>query len=710
MAHARELARQFAAGLVAGITGVIFAMTYGALLFAGPLERFLGYGLTMALIALFVGSLVGWASREKALMAGVDSNSTALLASALAGLAAAHLAPDDTLNVALAVVFATCLVCAATFWFLSWRGLANIVRFVPFPVMAGFLAASGWLLLMGAMTVIVGTPLTLENAVRLSLNAWQPLGGAMVVALVLFALSSRLPGSVLMPVVIAVTTLIVHAVLASPMCSDACDPSRLLFPPAPETLWRPPWRIWLDGDMLRLVASFLPTMLVVAFVAMLGVMLSLASLEMELRREFDLGHELRVHAGALAIMGSLGGTVASASISRTTLNARSGGTAVAGLVCAALALSMLLGGAKLMGYMSRAAIGGLLLYLGMSMLRQWIWDVRRTARPVEVLQILLIVAITARHGFIAGFGAGVLFACVTFVVTYSRIPLADLASHLGAMRSSVVRPPAQEQLLSVHGVKVPVYRLSGYVFFGSASKIDAMFMDHLVGHSEAVVLDFSRVSGIDTSALTVFQRILRRHVGSTVEFHFVHGPATRVQLESLVFAPGASGKLAFHETLDFALEAAEERLIDKHEVAVTDQTMMRTAASLDWRSPFEDYLETREVAQDEALFQEGDRSDEVYFVESGRFDVLKRVDDGPPVRLAKVRHGALIGEIAFYLGEPRSATIVATRPSSVRVMHRAALQRMRGERPELATQFDHMVIRSVARSLKRTTEMVTTLA
>ena len=104
----------------------------------------------------------------------------------------------------------TTVVCAAAFWFLSWRGLANIVRFVPFPVMAGFLAASGWLLANGAMTVIVGTPLTVENAVRLSLNAWQPLCAALAVAAVLFALSRRLPGSVLMPVVIAVTTLIVH--------------------------------------------------------------------------------------------------------------------------------------------------------------------------------------------------------------------------------------------------------------------------------------------------------------------------------------------------------------------------------------------------------------------------------------------------------------------------------------------------------------------
>jgi SulP family sulfate permease len=689
---------------------VIFAMTYGALLFAGPLERFLGYGLTIALIALFVGSLVGWASREKALMAGVDSNAIALLASALAALAATQLSPDDTLHIALAVIFSTSLVVAATFFLMSVRGLANIVRFVPFPVMAGFLAASGWLLAIGAMTIIVGTPLTVENAARLAFAEWRQVGAAAAVALVLFALSRRLPGSVLMPIVILAATLVVQLVLRSPLCAaDACEPSRWLFPATPETLWLPPWQLRLDGEGARIVAGFVPTMLVVAFVSMLGVMLALASLEIELRREFDLTHELRVHSVLVAASGALGGTIASASISRTALTARSGGTAIAGLVAAAIALAMLTGASHVMGYMARAAVGGLLLYLGISMLRQWIWDVRGTARPVEILQILLIVAITARHGFIAGFGAGVLFACVTFVVTYSRIPLADLASHLGAMRSSVVRSPAQEQVLAKHGAKVPVYRLTGYVFFGSASKIDGMFMEHLLGDAEAVVLDFSRVSGIDTSAITVFQRILRRHLDSSIVFHFVHGPPTRAQLEALVFAPGASRKLAYHDALDRALEAAEEGVLDKHEEDATDQTLMRSASSLDWRSPFEEYLETREVAQDEALFQEGDRSDEVYFVDSGRFDVLKRVDDGPAVRLAKVRHGALLGEIAFYLGEPRSASVVATRPAVVRVMRRAALERMRSERPELATRFDHMVIRSVAGSLKRTTQMVTTL-
>jgi len=707
---ARAVARQLGAGVVAGITGVIFALTYGALLFAGALERFLGHGLTIAFIALGVGGLVGYVSREKALVAGPDSNSTSLLASALSGLAAAGLAPDDMLQVALAVVFATSLVCSLTFWLLSRGGRANIVRFVPFPVMAGFLASSGWLLAVGAMTIVTGTPLAPDNMAAVLQGAWEPVAAAVAVALVLVALSRRLPGSVLMPLVLAAATLLVHAALASHFCAqDACDRASWLFPAAPQALWLPPWSLRLDGDMAMRVLGFVPTMLVVAFVALIAVTLTLASLEIELRREFDLGHELRVHSQVAGMSGALGGMIATASISRTTLNRRSGASAGAGLISTAMALGMLLGASHVMGYIARPAIAGLVLYLGFSMLRQWVWDVRRTTRPVEVLQILLIIAITARHGFIAGFGAGVLFACVTFVVTYSRIPLTDLATNLGVIRSSVVRSSGQEQVLATHGRKVPVYRLSGYVFFGSASNIDAMFMDHLLGEAEAVVLDFSRVSGIDTSALTVFQRILRRHAQTDVRFHIVYGPPTRVQLVALGVTPGGSRNLKFHDSLDRALEAAEEGLLQAHEVDVSDQTMMRTVQSLDWRSPFEDYLETRSVAENEALFQEGDRSDEVYFVDSGRFDVLKRDGDGAPVRLAKVRHGALLGEIAFYLGEPRSATIVASQASTVRVMHRAALERMRAERPELATQFDHMVIRSVARSLKRTSQMVTTL-
>ena len=709
-----DAGRQLGAGLVVGIIGIIFAMTYGALLFTGPLERFLGYGVTVTLIALMVGSLFGFFSREKSLLAGPDSSSTSVLSSALVGLGALPLATSDVLHVALAVVFATALVCAATFRLLSRPMLANVVRFVPFPVMAGFLASTAWLLAGGAITIISGIPPTLEGMAALVRDPVRPelLVGFAVCAL-LFALASRLPGSVLMPVVIVATSLLVNLALASAPCAGVamCEPSRWLFPAPPDVSWLPPWQLRLDGDMLRIVAGFLPTMLAAAFVSALAVMLAMASLEIDLRREFDLGHELRVHAGAAATGAVLGGMISSLSISRTVLNNRAGGGAFAGLVPAAMALAIMLGASQVMGMVARGALGGLVLYLALSMLKQWVWDVRRTARAVELLQIVLIVAITARHGFVVGFGAGVLIACVIFVVTYSRIPIAELATTLGRLRSSVVRSAAQEETLATFGGRVPVYRLSGYVFFGSASKIDLMFKERVAADAEAVVLDFSRVSGIDTSAIAILERILRRHADGPMRFHFVAGPSCRAQLRALADLPGAGRAIALHESLDIALEAAEENVIERHDPGELAQTLVGSLEALEGPSRFADYLETREVAENEVLCREGDRSDEVYFIESGRFEILKRVDRGEaPVRLSKVRHGAVVGELAFYSGEPRSATIVATRPSSVRVMHRAALERMRRERPELATKFDHMVIRSLSASLKRTSQMVASLA
>jgi SulP family sulfate permease len=39
--------------------------------------------------------------------------------------------------------------------------MANIIRFVPFPVVGGFLAGTGWLLPKGAVNVMVGRPIGL---------------------------------------------------------------------------------------------------------------------------------------------------------------------------------------------------------------------------------------------------------------------------------------------------------------------------------------------------------------------------------------------------------------------------------------------------------------------------------------------------------------------------------------------------------------------
>ncbi|QJW84945.1 cyclic nucleotide-binding domain-containing protein [Ramlibacter terrae] len=91
----------------------------------------------------------------------------------------------------------------------------------------------------------------------------------------------------------------------------------------------------------------------------------------------------------------------------------------------------------------------------------------------------------------------------------------------------------------------------------------------------------------------------------------------------------------------------------------------------------------------------------MYFVESGRLEVVKAGLRGANLRLAKVAPGSLIGEIALYTGQPRSATLVATEPAVLLMLTREARARMQAEQPALAAQLDHQVVLGLAATLVR---------
>jgi CRP-like cAMP-binding protein len=59
------------------------------------------------------------------------------------------------------------------------------------------------------------------------------------------------------------------------------------------------------------------------------------------------------------------------------------------------------------------------------------------------------------------------------------------------------------------------------------------------------------------------------------------------------------------------------------------------------------------------IFQEGDRGDACYVIERGRVKLTRRLNDGQPIALAHVSRGAVVGELALFAGDRRSATMEA---------------------------------------------------
>jgi hypothetical protein len=116
--------------------------------------------------------------------------------------------------------------------------------------------------------------------------------------------------------------------------------------------------------------------------------------------------------------------------------------------------------------------------------------------------------------------------------------------------------------------------------------------------------------------------------------------------------------------------------------------------------PFES-CEYRLVKAGETVMTEGEPSTEAYVVERGQLDVRRgAAADG--IALARLGPGDWVGEMGLLLGEPRSATVVATTGAQLRRVSRHDLGHVLTEDRERTEE----LLRQLARRVKAANERV----
>lgn len=91
-------------------------------------------------------------------------------------------------------------------------------------------------------------------------------------------------------------------------------------------------------------------------------------------------------------------------------------------------------------------------------------------------------------------------------------------------------------------------------------------------------------------------------------------------------------------------------------------------------------LRLSQVARGQALVRQGDPSDALYIVVSGRFKVMRA---GTARAIAEIGAGTPIGEIAFFAGGTRTATVTAERDSLVLELKREEFDRLAEKSPRI---------------------------
>lgn len=96
---------------------------------------------------------------------------------------------------------------------------------------------------------------------------------------------------------------------------------------------------------------------------------------------------------------------------------------------------------------------------------------------------------------------------------------------------------------------------------------------------------------------------------------------------------------------------------------------------------------TRAVKAGSVIFEAGDPGDGFYALLEGSLRVVLRGDDHEQV-LAILSPGSIFGELAMFDGEPRSATVIAAKPSRIAFFEKTAVYRFCDENPAV---YRHML-------------------
>ena len=490
-------------GFVSAANLIASSFAVGASIFDGPLTPYAVSGVGLLVFASLVGCVFA------ALFSGHRSATAkpplpALLV--LAGIGSALNPGAQSLFVTVvAVVAISGALTGICFLLIGRLGAANLLRFIPYPVSGGFLAGTGGVACLLALSLMgldfgVRPIASLLDADRVTI--W---GSGLLFGICLFLASRRWRRVPIVPLGSLVAAGLVHLGLwAFSVSVDQAQAAELLLSGAGAGGMWPSIEL---GDLSAVawvsVAAQGPEILTIVFLNLVAMVLALGGLELGSRRELSWDGEF-VAAGAGAIATASGGGPASClTVVQSLRNQMFGAdTRLTALFTAGVLGLALVYGNRIVGLIPTPVVGGILLCTGITLLNDWVVRNRKRLPATEFGVLVSIFVAILMFGFLEGVGIGMLVTIVLLIFRLSRLDPVEDRFDVRERPSNRRRSIPAQAILKEEGGRGVVYKLRGYVFFGSAYSLFSRLEEDLASsRSVCIVLDLQQVSGFDFSAV-----------------------------------------------------------------------------------------------------------------------------------------------------------------------------------------------------------------
>lgn len=490
---AGKFRKDFLAGLSVAIVALPLSMAI-AIGSGAPPER----GLFAAIVGGFLISLLGGSRYQIGGPAG-----------AFIVLVSAALNRHGIDGLLLATLLAGIFLVAV-----GYLRLGTYIRYIPHPVIIGFTAAIGVIIFTSQLRDLFGLKLAGAEPADLWLKLqtlWSAIGTFNPYAAFIAALTVALITGIRewRPALPSLLIAVVTASLLVYLLKLPVETIGTRFGGIPNSLPAPA----VPAFSLEKIRAVLPDALSFAILGGIESLLSAVVADGMTGRRHRSNCELV--AQGIANIGSalFGGLVVTGTIARTATNVRAGAvTPLSGIFHAVFLLAAMLVAASLMIHIPLAALAGVLAVVSWGMIEKTAIAGLLRARNADALILLATFLVTIFEDLMAGIAVGVVMGSLVFMHRMASLVAVEAGTSNFAEDQadfiSRARPDGQETFDGTEQDAV-VYRLSGPLFFGSASTVGTV-LERIGHHPKLFVLDFSAVPFVDTPAAEALQTFIKR--------------------------------------------------------------------------------------------------------------------------------------------------------------------------------------------------------
>lgn len=669
------------------------AIAFGVTIYATIGGHYAAYGAIAGILGVaaigLVASLLGGTNR---LISAPSAPAAAVLSAFALEYIAQDVAPDLVFYMLMVIAFL-----AGLFQIIFGAvGLGRLIKYMPFPVVSGYLSGVGLYIIAVQTPIFLGLPQGVHFYEALQIpTIWQ--WQSIVVGI----------GTIATMMIAERYLKLIPAVIAALVGGSSIYFISAMFDPQLLVANNPFVIGELGGndginflqtlsgrfDMLQnfrwseLSILFFPALTLAALLS-IDTLKTCVILDSMTHSFHDSNRELIAQGSGNIVSALIGGMPGSGTMGATMVNISSGAqTRLSGFIEGSMAVIAFLLFATFIAWIPVASLAAILMIIGFRMIDKHSIKLLRTRKTSLDFIIIIAVAVTALFvSLIAAAGVGLLLAIVLYIG--QQIGASVIYRHQDGteVRSRIIRSKEENNILNENGKAFSLYELHGSLFFGTANQLYSMLQEDL-RHKKYIIMDMKRVQTVDLTAahiLLQIKDILHDKQGYLLLCRLPHKLPSGDDLESYFNQVGLLKHLSpikVFDDLDDAVEWAENKIIKNSLIEEKKERLLSLSEFDLFRgrkeetlAEIESLVESRSYKKGDTIYSEGDGTGEIFLIRRGVVRIMLPFSDRKSVHLSTLGQNNFFGEFSFLEGAPHYTDVIAASDTELYVISREAFE------------------------------------